>query len=893
MPARPITIEEFGPNTGYVSELLKLYESGSPLVDASWQNYFGGAAKANGSAGGIRREAIFAQLQIFQLISAYRRKGHLAASTNPITAATPRPTLPEDLIFENYQFSSAQLEQNFFTFGLTNQPEATPRQVYDQLRSVYCSTVGFEFEHCTDKRVRDWFYDLAEKQFVKRDWFSKETKVRYLQRLLEAEILDMTCHTRFIGAKRFSVLGGETFVVLLDRLLESGAQLGVEDIVLSMAHRGRINAVVTFAGKPLAELISEFEDKTMMSQVGGGDVKYHLGGSMLHQYDGKKIRLTIPSNPSHLEFVNSVANGMVRAKQDKHYPERRSAALSLSVHGDASFAGQGIVAETFNYSRLRGYETRGTIHLIINNQIGFTTSSSESRSTNYCSDMAKGFNIPVLHVNGDDVEAAAWAADAALRFRQEFQQDIVVDLVCTRKFGHNEGDDPSFTQPLLYKELSTRSPVANTFAQRLVSEQVLSQADADKMRADMSSAMTLAFDQKGEIEKVEYDYSVKEAQETAVDEKRLKQIANCLVPNVDSFQIHPKLKNILGKRVQSLDVEKGIDWGLAEALAMGSLLFDGISIRISGQDSGRGTFSHRHLELHDHEKTFRVYPLAELARSAGLKSTFEVFNSPLSEAAVMGFDFGYAAQSPQSLVCWEAQFGDFANGAQVIIDQFLSSSEQKWNQRSGLVLLLPHGFEGQGPEHSSARLERFLQLCSHNCMTVVNLTSPGQFFHLLRRQALSPTKRPLVVMTPKSMLRLAEAGSSLKDLSTGSFQKVVSWGTAKDKKKPVVLCSGKVIYPIRKALGDKAKIVSIEQLYPWPENEVKEVLNGCSNVFWTQEEPENMGAARYVAPLLQKLGKDVTYFGRPDMAGVATGSPSWHAKEERLFLENLLTALGK
>lgn len=882
--------KDFGPNAGYVEELLNLYESGSPLVDSSWRKLFGGDIKENGG-GGFSRESLLAQLQVFQLISAYRKAGHLAATTNPLSFGSLKPEIPADLVFENYKFEDAQLNQNFFSGGLTSETDSTPAKILAQLQHCYCGNVGFEFEHIADKRIRDWMIAAIEKDYAKKNWFSKDVKLRYLHRLIEAESFDSFLHTRFIGSKRFSIAGAESFVVLLQRIIDSSAKLGVEDITLSMAHRGRMNAVVTFAGKPHSELAAEFEDRASASISGGGDVKYHLGSSVIHKVDGRDVRFSIPPNPSHLEFVNSVASGMVRAKQDSTYAANPSAALSLSVHGDASFAGQGIVAELFNLAGLPGYDSAGTIHIIINNQVGFTTSSSEARSSTYCSDMAKGFNVPVFHVNSDDVDACAWVADAALRFRQEFKRDVVIDLICSRKFGHNEGDDPTFTQPLLYRELSARQSVAAYYSQRLVSEAVSTQQEVDKLKAETIASLKAQFEDPKPPLLEKYDFSIQENNSTSVESARLELISDSLLPKSPEFNLHPKLKGILEKRHNALHVAHGIDWGLAEALAFGSLLLDGISVRLSGQDAGRGTFSHRHLEIHDNKNGMRTYPLEELARGAGTRAKFRVFNSPLSEAAVMGFDFGYAAEDPQTLVLWEGQFGDFANGAQVIIDQFLASSEQKWNQRSGLVLLLPHGFEGQGPEHSSARLERFLQLCSNNNMTVAFPTSPAQYFHLLRRQAMSGSKRPLVVMTPKSMLRLAEAGSSLEDLSAGRFEKIIVSGNSKDKKQPVVLCSGKVFYPVRKALGDSVKIIRIEQLYPWPESEIKAALGSSKQAFWVQEEPENMGAARYVEPLLRKLGVSTTYFGREAAAGVATGSPSWHQKEEKEFLSSLLEAL--
>jgi 2-oxoglutarate dehydrogenase E1 component len=890
-----VKLEDYGPNAGYVAELLDLYKSGSPLLDKSWKQVFGGnGASTNGSAA-IDPDYILDQIKIISLIKFFRSRGHLGAQINSLHNGMKTPRRPAELNIESYHFSNPT--KTFFCFGLLKDSFATAQNIFDEINRIYCSSVGYEFEHLSDPQEAEWIRAKVESGFASTKYADVD-KLKFLSRLLEAEKLDQLFHTRFIGTKRFSIQGAESFAVILQSILNSSEKLKVRDISLAMAHRGRLNTLVSFAGKPLPMLAAEFEDKTEAAVKGGGDVKYHLGSTTEHVIRNHKVSFSIPCNPSHLEFVNPVGAGMIRARQDLLPQHEKSSVLYLSVHGDASFAGQGIVSEVFNFSQLPGYKSHGTIHIIINNQVGFTTYAEDSRSTNYCSDVAKGFDVPVFHVNADDPEAVARAAELALEFRQKFAKDVVLDLVCSRKYGHNEGDDPSFTQPLLYKELSKKESVATLYSKKIIQEGALTEAAFKELSEQILADLKAGIEEKPSINKESKVVADKVVAYNNVDLEDLKKVTAALIPEDSDFELHPKVKALILKRQQSLLLPKGIDWGFAEALAYGTLLLDGCSIRLSGQDSGRGTFSHRHLELHDYNTAKRVLPFDGLINQSAKKSTFEVFNSPLSEQAVMAFDYGYAVQmhdqastkKKDSLVIWEAQFGDFGNGAQVIIDQFITSAEEKWKQNCGIVLLLPHGFEGQGPEHSSARLERFLQLCANNNMRVANLSNGAQLFHLLRKQALDSQKKPLILMTPKSMLRLPEAGSSVEELTKGAFSPILSSGDSKSAKS-VILCSGKVYYSIRKAIGTEAKVVRIEQLYPWPETELKKELLKAKSIVWAQEEPRNMGAFSYVLAKFASMGIQIDYIGRPEAAGVATGSSKWHAQEEAKFFVELKSVL--
>ncbi len=778
-------------------------------------------------------------------------------------------------------------------------------KVLSHLEATYCSSVGFEFEHLTNPTERRWFEERVESRFSNRGWHNTEQRKRFARLLLESEIFDAELHRKYVGSKRFSLQGGKTVIPMLDALLGAAAQHGVTECFMGMAHRGRLNVLVNLMGKPFQEIFAEFEDKAVSSIVGAGDVKYHLGFSSRYgTFQGKSLEVTLAPNPSHLEFVNPVVEGMVRAKQDTSSPDSRGEVMAVLIHGDAAFAGQGIVYETLNFSKVPGYDTGGTVHVVINNQVGFTTNPKESRSSAYCTDMAKGIDIPVFHVNGRDVEAACWVMELAEEFRATFHRDVVVDLLCYRKFGHNEGDDPSFTQPLMYAEIKNIVPIPEEYGQSLVEQGVLSAQDLDRMKSeflDPFKAAQLPAEHSSDVEACPMQGRLRgRALRTAVAGGFLQDIGSSLLSFPEGFTPHPKLKTILEKRVKTIEEGQGIEWGLAEALAFGSLILEGRRVRLSGQDCGRGTFSHRHLELHDYEKEQRFYPLRQLAVKSGRSAnSFEVYNSTLSEAACLGFEFGYSATDLSSLVLWEAQFGDFANGAQVIIDQFLSSSEAKWSQRSGVVLLLPHGYEGQGPEHSSARLERFLQLCAEGNMSVCCPSNAAQYFHLVRRQGLSEIKRPLVVMSPKSLLRLPEACSALTQFTSGDFQPVISEAGAEKSAKSLLFMSGKIFYDVQNTLrqveATRAQVVRIEELYPFPEERIGAILKEHSgkSLYWVQEEPQNMGAWSYVEKQFRSaFGVDLGYLGRPTSASTAAGSPRWHSIEVKRIMVQLVDSLA-
>ena len=936
---------QFGQNAGYVEELYRLFLADPSLVGETWAAYFsqvssvgahglitsvGSPAAGNlhakdadqkaetsptarVSAARIRDlghrdlDSVLAlQERATRLVAAYRERGHLRAKVNPLTKGVVPLPGSADLDPAFLGIGESEHNQEVQCSGFQGHHLMPLGSLLEQLQSVYCSTVGFEFGHVPSMQEREWLQQRAEKDYLRRDWFSADERKFFFRKLHEADAMEAELHKRYVGAKRFSLQGGDTLIPMLDVFVQDAANAGISDVVIGMAHRGRLNVLANIADKPLKQIFAEFEDTSMATVIGAGDVKYHQGISSLHKTNsGQEIRITLAANPSHLEFVNPVVSGMTRAIQDRDLGRDRKRAVGLLIHGDAAFIGQGVVPESLNFSNSAAHSTAGTVHLVINNQVGFTTDAAEARSSVYCTDVAKINGAPILHVNSEDIDACCWATRLALEFRNTFERDIVIDLYCYRKYGHNEGDDPTFTQPLMYSEVKLKKPLSELYATQLLSEGVLSALE----RKQIEQAYDTEF--KAAAEALKFSANVGEACplygklaqpvfDTGVDLPTLQAVAASLVKFPAGFTPHPKLKAILEKRVHTIDEESGIDWGFAEALAFGTLVLDGTAVRLSGQDAGRGTFSHRHLELHDTETPQRFYPLQSLAEERGAEGRFEVYNSVLSEAAVMGFEFGYAATHPKALVLWEAQFGDFANGAQVIIDQFLASSEVKWGQRSGLVLLLPHGYEGQGPEHSSARLERFLQLCAEGNMTVANLTTPAQYFHLIRRQGLSDIKRPVIVMTPKSLLRSPDAVSGRKDLVEGRFQPVLSHdiGAVSDSAH-VVFVSGKAFYDVRNALTQAkvsgVRILRLEQLYPFPAEEIKAALKGVKvdRAVWIQEEPQNMGAWTFVRErIFEVIGTKLSYVGRPEAASTACGSARWHSIELKNMLEELLKTVS-
>jgi len=793
-------------NLPLIEEMLERWKKDPASVDPSWNFFFDGylAGVERSTTGTTQRDGSD-HIGISRLIRRYRDLGHLAADLNPLEQPQSDLTV---LHYSEFGFTDADLDRTFDCSEFYGMGRATLRELIANLRDTYCRTIGAEYMHVQDTTIRQW---LARKMETARSRaeIGNDDRLRILECLLNAERFENFLQVKFTGQKRFSLEGGESLIPLLDTMAEAAPSLGADEMVLGMAHRGRLNVLVNFMGKPVEDVFAEFEENfDTVTMSGDGDVKYHLGYSSDRKAaDGGKVHLSLTPNPSHLEAVNPVVEGRVRAKQQRKRDHDRIKVVPLLIHGDAAFAGQGIVAESLNLSNLEGYTTGGTVHVVINNQIGFTTMPSDARSTHHCTDVAKIIQAPIFHVNGDDPEAVAFLARLAIEFRQQFKRDVVVDIVCYRKYGHNEGDEPAFTQPVMYSLIRSRASTPNRYADHL---QALGEIDSSRRAAlcaeidgRLENALTkeragavkykgmLGFDGSWKGFKGIYSHS---PVATGVNEAILRTVAAKVDMVPEGFSAHPKVKEILSRRNQAVKDGSPFDWGTAEALAMGTLLHDGTSIRITGQDVRRGTFSHRHAVLNDTKTNQRHCPLSECANHG---ATLEIFDSLLSEAAVLGFEFGYSLDMPDCLVIWEAQFGDFANGAQSIIDQFISASESKWRRDSGLVMLLPHGYEGQGPEHSSARLERFLQLCAEDNMQVANPTTPSQIFHLLRRQMKRDFRKPLIVMSPKSLLRHKAAVSTAADLVSGAFQEVID-DTAVDagKVKRVVMCSGKIYYDL-------------------------------------------------------------------------------------------------
>ncbi len=866
-------------------------------VAESWQLFFEGFELGQGQTprptdGGRR------QIGVVRLLDAFRSLGHVYADLDPLSAPPPNG-LAHDLA--DFDLSDAELDQTFDTGDFLGFPSGTLQQLIAALEQTYCRSIGVEYMHIQDSQARRWLQQRME-PCRNRPEFSRATKLRILTDLHHGESFERFLHARFLGQKRFSLEGAETLIPLLNMIIESAAATGGREIVIGMAHRGRLNVLANILGKPYKEIFTEFDPHHLPnSMAGDGDVKYHLGFSDDRlTASGHPIHLTLTPNPSHLEAVDPVVEGRVRAKQRDWNDETRSKVLPLLIHGDAAFAGQGVIAECLNLSQLQGYKTGGTIHVIVNNQIGFTTRPSDSRSSRYCTDVAKMIEVPIFHVNSEDPEAVLFVAGLALKFRQLFHKDVVIDMYCYRKHGHNEGDEPAYTNPEMVAHINKKPLLSKIYAQRLIDAGVLSAAEDE---ARNKQFLSLLDEEQQELrkqphfvggirpyqnkwEKVEAEYSDQPVL-TGVAEEVLKRISKALSTAPDDFEPNPKLaKEVLQARYADVHERKSINWGLAESLAFGALILEGTPIRLSGQDSRRGTFSQRHTVYYDQRDERAYIPLQNLAPD---QPTFCVYDSMLSEAAVLGFDFGYSLDSPNSLVMWEAQFGDFANGAQVIIDQYLASCRSKWQRDSGLVLLLPHGYDGQGPEHSSARLERFLQLCAENNLQVCYPSTPAQYFHLLRRQVKSPYRRPLIVMTPKSMLRNKAVVSGLGDFLEGTrFQEVLDDPAADKRSERIVLCSGKVYWDLVEQRVKETKpvvIVRLEQFYPFPADALLRILNkyprGHADVVWVQEESHNMGGWSFVEPRLRQLGFDIKYIGRDDSASPATGSLEIHQREQR------------
>ena len=849
-------------------------------------------------------EEIEKQAKVLQLINLYRVRGHLIANLDPLGFQTPyHPELDP----ATYSLTIWDMDRYFITGGFSGLKTATMRQILEILQKTYCEKIGVEYMHIQNPEEKVWLQSKMEPIKNIPD-FSAEVKKRILNKLINAETFEHFIHTKFIGHKRFSLEGSETLIPVLDMLLDEASQSNVLEVVLGMAHRGRLNVLANIIGKSYESILSEFEDiQDPNSIAGSGDVKYHLGATGKYKtHNGKMITVSVASNPSHLEWVNPVVEGIVRAKQKRLGDDKaHRKVLSVLIHGDAAFAGQGIVAETLNLSQLSGYRTGGTVHIIINNQIGFTTTPEDARSSVYASDVAKMIQAPIFHVNGDDPEASLWVTKLAFEYRQIFKKDVVIDLFGYRRHGHNEGDEPGFTQPLLYDIIKSHPSVKEIYESTLLKNQVLSEEIIKHMNEEIHNVLSEAFDKIRKksikfstdvplaISKEKLD-SVKPVRDTGISGEMLKTIVDATTSVPGGFSVHPKLKKFLEKRKDLVDGNSEAEWAFAETLAFGSLLLEGTPVRLSGQDSVRGTFSQRHLALTDIKSGDEYIPLNHLSKN---QATMEALDSFLSEAAVLGFEYGYSTADPLALVMWEAQFGDFANGAQVIIDNFIASSYEKWQLPNSLVLLLPHGYEGQGPEHSSARLERFLILCAEDNMQVCYPSTPAQYFHVLRRQIKNAVQKPLVIMTPKSLLRLPEAKSAREEFINGRFLEVIddNSNNKKDEIRKVLLTSGKVYYDILKYKNENkindAAIIRIEQFYPYKSEMIKEILFSYSkakDVVWVQEEPRNMGAWNFLSPrLIEDLadGQKLSYSGRPEGASPAVGSAKISKQQQQELIE--------
>ncbi|MBI1272871.1 MAG: 2-oxoglutarate dehydrogenase E1 component [Alphaproteobacteria bacterium] len=861
-------------------------------------------------------------VRALMMVRAYRIIGHLQANLDPL-GIIPKPYVA-DLDPAHYGFGDADMDRRIFIDGVLGLQHATLRQILDIVQRTYSGNIGVEFMHIQSQEEKYWIQERTENVNYKTR-YNKDDKLFLLQRLVAAEGFERFCQTKFVGTKRFGVEGGEAMIAALEIILRRGAREGLKEAVFGMAHRGRLNVLTNILGKPFTTMFAEFQGMAAYpdSVMGSGDVKYHLGTSTDREFDGRRVHLTLNANPSHLEFVNPVVVGRVRAKQQQYsgqvdvLPEARNQVCGILIHGDAAFAGQGVVPETLMLSELKGYRTGGTIHFVINNQIGFTTTPQYSRSGVYCTDVAKMVQAPIFHVNGDDVEAVAHVSRLAIEYRQKFHHDVVVDMVCYRRHGHNESDEPAFTQPIMYSAIRRHPTTLEIYIKQLLDEGSFTQAEIDEVTGAFNKRMEDAYEKSKAVEFKKADWlegqwsGLQQASgqdregTTAVDLETLRETGFAIAtPREKDFAANPKIVRQLEAKRQMIENGEGIDWATAEALAFGTLLLENTPVRLSGQDCGRGTFSQRHSVLYDQNNEARFQPLNNIR--PGKQAIYEVHDSPLSECAVLGFDYGFSLAEPNALVCWEGQFGDFVNGAQVIIDQFICSSEAKWLRMSGIVLLLPHGYEGQGPEHSSARPERFLQMSAEDNWQVANCSTPANYFHALRRQIRRNFRKPLILMTPKSLLRHKMCVSKLEDFGPGtSFQRAIP-ETATDmapdaKVRRVVLCSGKVYYDLLQAREEKqikdVAILRLEQLYPFPTDILgKELARYAkADVVWCQEEPRNQGGWTFADRLIEDTLSGINhntrrplYAGRPASAAPATGALKRHTLEQAKLIEDAL-----
>jgi len=843
-------------------------------------------------------------IAVMQLINMYRTRGHKLADLNPLKSG---PSNSPELDFEYYGLTMWDLDREFYCGGLGGYEKAPLRTIIQLLRDTYCGKIGAEFMHLLDLEERSWLREHMESTTNDPD-LSKEEKVQILHKLNQAGAFEEFLHRKYIGHKRFSLEGADTLIPMLDSLLESSGNADIRNIFLGMAHRGRLNVLVNTMNKPYRKVFADFEGNIDPDTIqGSGDVKYHLGARGRHKAkNGEEIDIKLLPNPSHLESVNPVVEGAARAIQDaQDTTDAEKHVLPLLIHGDAAFAGQGVVAETLNMSQLEGFKTGGTVHIIINNQIGFTTLPEEGRSTEYASDLAKMILAPIFHINGDEPEAAVHAIKLALKYRQKFGKDVVIDLICYRKHGHNEGDEPAFTQPGMYEEIDDHQSVRHIYTKELVRKGELTEEETNKIFDEFDELLTEAFEDAKNAPPLEVTEEMIHRDETDQHERSLFpdttyseddliEIATKLNTVPKDFDANPKLLRQLAKRAEIVvENKKKIDWGFAEALAFGSLLKSGTMVRLTGQDAERGTFSHRHAVLHGTNTSQKFVPLNNLSPQ---QAPFYAYNSLLSEFAVLGFEFGYSSENLNALVIWEAQFGDFSNGAQIIIDQYISSCEAKWEQQTNLVMTLPHGYEGQGPEHSSARLERYLQLCAEDNLQVANLTTPAQYFHALRKQALQEKHKPLIIMSPKSLLRHKMAVSNRDELANGKFYPFIEdTKIENDKAERLIICSGKIYYDLlayrQEQEIENVAIARLEQYYPFPDKDIQQYLSQLANadeIIWCQEEPKNMGAWFFVNPRIQEVLVDhqsLSYVGRAAAASPATGQMKIHQKEQQSIME--------
>jgi len=888
------TIDNVSPQ--WIENQYQLYKEDPQQVPKEWQSFFKGfdigvenrdfAAPDHKPAG------------VQSMIRRYRDIGHIYACVDPLTPCELDHPL---LNITQFGLDESDLQRTFATDSFI-MPEAKLKDIVDVLQQTYCRSLGIEFMHIPIPTERQWIQQKAEESRNRSD-ISRAKKLQTMKMLLKATKFETFLHRKFVGQKRFSLEGAESVIPLLDHLVEKASEMSMQQIVIGMAHRGRLNVLANVFEKPLENIFTEFTDNERYKIIGEGDVKYHKGYTTYRHMPNGMVRISLASNPSHLEAVNPVVEGKSRARQDRLEGDGEQLIMPLLIHGDAAFAGQGMVTETLNLSQLAGYKTGGTLHLVINNQIGFTTTPEDARSTAYATDVAKMLNAPIYHVHGDDPEALIQAATMAIEFRQEFRKDVVIEVICYRRHGHNEGDEPFFTQPLMYEKIRNHPLTAEIYKTQLLLEGFKAeelQNIADEIDQGLEEALNREICPMHEFFLKQWSHITREFSftpvETGVDKEVLNSLSSSLTTPPETFTPHRKIATLLKKRHRVTTEGKNIDWGTGEALAFASMVNEGTSIRLSGQDSRRGTFNHRHATLYDSKTGEEYTPLSAIAENADCR--FDVFNSMLSEAAVLGFDYGYSVETPDDLTIWEAQFGDFANGAQVIIDQFIASSQTKWDRPTGITMFLPHGYEGQGPEHSSARIERYLQLCADNNLQVINPSTPAQLFHALRRQVKTKHRRPLIVFTPKALLRHPVCVSTIEDLSSGHFQEILPDTVDPKKCRRVLLCCGKIYYDLLQYRQDNdnedVAIVRIEQLYPLNDELIKSVIKpyGKKTEFlWVQEENANGGGWDYLRSRLRELiGVEPTYVGRKRAASSAVGSHRIHKIEQQDILDRAFAA---